>query len=265
MKKLIAFIICFFMISSISDAFIDSSSFYWAEGAIDRWADRGYISGYYDGTFKGNNNITRAEVISVINKINNSDVSVNKRFSKDVESYDWFYKDMGKAFYSNLISLDDLGNLRPNDFATREEVMHILGKLLGITYNGILENSKAKNFLDVNEINPKYYNEVLGIVEEGIFNGYEDNTLKPKGKITRAEFISAIDNAIKEVFSDGSYRNRKISGNIVINGEDVKILNSEILGKIFVLDGAKNSLPELIDTNASKGINSRVGRNQEKK
>lgn len=40
---------------------------HWAEKVIKQWQDKGLISGYEDGTFKPNNNITRAEFVLILN------------------------------------------------------------------------------------------------------------------------------------------------------------------------------------------------------
>lgn len=259
MKKLLILIFTIFIFITQSFAFSDTNNFFWANKAIDKWSLNGYISGYPDGTFKGNNNITRAEVISVINKLNNSDTKVSKRAGKDVASNNWFFEDMGKAKEDGLISVDENGNLRPNEYATREDVIVILAKLLDISYSGNLENAKVKNFLDNNEISSENYKRVAGIVEEGFVSGYADDTIRPQKYITRAEFISIIDNAIQNVYSSGKYNNKIINGNVVINGEDVEIKNSEIRGKVFILDGARDGMPNLSKTRVSKGVNSRVG------
>ena len=72
MKK---FILLFFIpiLFNIVDAkfFNDSASYSWAESAVDKWSYRGIINGYTDGSFRGNNPMTRAELISVVNKLNN--------------------------------------------------------------------------------------------------------------------------------------------------------------------------------------------------
>jgi len=259
MKKILILLLIFFMFNSSALAYSDNSEFLWAKDAIDKWSSKGYISGYPDGTFRGNNYITRAEVISIINKLNNANIKVDKRAGKDVYEKDWFFHDMGEANTLGLIDVNIDGNLRPREFATREEVMVILSKLFNISYTGNLNNAKVKQFFDSNEISSENYKRVAGIVEEGFVNGYKDNMLKPKGKITRAEFMCILDNAIYDVFSDGEYDNSALVGNIIINGEDISIKNSEIRGRVFVLDGARDRLPIFINTKVSEGINSRVG------
>jgi len=259
MKKLILIIFTLFIFISSSFAFTDQNDYLWANGAVNKWNQKGYISGYPDGTFRGNASITRAEVLSVVNKINNSSIEVNKRSGKDVNLNDWFFETMGKAKAIGLVDVDQNGNLRPNDFATREEVMVILSKLLNVSYTGNLDNAKVKSFLDSNQISPENYRQVAGIIEDGYVNGYKDNTIRPKASITRAEFITIINNAIDEIYTYGDYSRKIINGNVVINGKNVSLKDSNINGKLFVLDGAKVGAPNLINTKVLKGVNSRVG------
>lgn len=259
MKKILilAFVFCMFISNSF--AFLDDNNFGWAKDAVNKWSLKGYVSGYPDGTFRGNQYITRAEVIAIINKLNNSSVVVSKRPSKDINNDNWFFNDMGKAVEAGLILVDSDGNLYPNNYATREEVMVILSKLLNISYSGNLDNARVNQFFDRDKISSNEYYRVAGIVEEGFVSGYEDGTLKPQDNITRAEFMCILNNAVSDVYTYGKYNNRKLNGNIIINGENVKITNSEINGKVFVLDGAKSGKPILTNTMVSKGINSRVG------
>ena len=259
MKKIILFL-SLFILTSTSFAFTDVKSNYWASKAITRWSNSGYLSGYPDGSFRGNNNITRAEMISVINKLDNSKIKTSKRESKDINSSDWFFDDMNKATKLGLIFVDENGNLRPKDKATREETIVLLARLLNISYSGTLGNAKINSFLDKNDISPENYRYVAGMVEEGFVNGYEDNTLRIKKNVTRAEFISMIDNAIQHICSSGIYDNQNLVGNVLINGDNVKLSNSQILGYVFITDGAKENPPELINTKVSKGIISRVGK-----
>ena len=242
MKKLVLIIFTLFIFISPSFAFIDQNDYLWANGAVNKWNQKGYISGYPDGTFRGNTSITRAEVLSVVNKINNSSLEVNKRAGKDVDLNNWFFETMGKAKAIGLVDVDQNGNLRPNDFATREEVMVILSKLLNVSYTGNLDNAKVKNFLDSNQISPENYRQVAGIVEEGYVSGYKDNTIRPKASITRAEFITIINNAIDEIYTYGEYSRKVINGNVVITE------NTTVNLSVFTLDSDKNLSDALIST-----------------
>ena len=53
--------------SALADTFTDTGS-HWAKDKIESWAEKGYVSGYQDGSFKPDQNITRAEFMVIVNK-----------------------------------------------------------------------------------------------------------------------------------------------------------------------------------------------------
>lgn len=73
---------------------------HWAEKYINALIKKGYMKGYQDNTFKPNNKITRAEVVTVINRIIGSstqDYIVKENPFTDIDPSHWAYKDVMKA------------------------------------------------------------------------------------------------------------------------------------------------------------------------
>lgn len=258
LKKI--FFLCIFLIFSFSEArtFLDSSDYLWAASVVDEWSDRGIISGYIDGSFKGNNNLKRSEMITVINRLNNSKENMGIKPSRDVDVNDWYYNEMSIALKNGLIELDENFNLRPNDYATREEVFVILSKLFKLKYNGNSAELLASKFNDYHLIDGENHAYVAALVSEGYISGYGDNTLKPKALITRAELIAIIDKIVEELYSSGEVEDKLIIGNVVINGENVSLNNVNIMGNVFVMDGAREGVTVLKNIDCTKGIISRV-------
>lgn len=58
-------------------------------------------------------------------------------------------------------------------------------------------NIFAKTFKDVNN-DDWYYGVVSELTDEGIINGYEDNTFRPNKSVTLAEFLTLMNNTIGE-------------------------------------------------------------------
>ncbi|MCQ2748476.1 MAG: S-layer homology domain-containing protein [Clostridia bacterium] len=64
------------------------------------------MNGYDDGTFGADRPITRAEVVTIINRIFDSELDeeyfekIDNRF-KDIKKTDWFYKDVISASLTN--------------------------------------------------------------------------------------------------------------------------------------------------------------------
>ena len=249
------------LIFSLSEArtFTDVQDYSWAASVIDEWSNRGIISGYNDGTFKGNNNVKRSEMVAVINKLNNSSEALEIKPARDVSFGDWYCNDMSVALKNGLIELDENYNLRPNEYATREEVFVILAKLFKLKYNGDSTEILSSKFKDYSKISGVNYPYVAALINENYISGYEDNTLKPKSFITRAELIALIDKIVEEVYTFGEFEDKFIDGNVVINGEDVSIGNVNINGYIFIMDGARNNSPSLKNIDTTKGIVSRIG------
>ena len=65
-----------------------------------RFVKQGYIKGYPDKTFRPDNNITRAEVVTIINRVIGAaekDITV----CEDVSENHWAYDDIKKAMIGN--------------------------------------------------------------------------------------------------------------------------------------------------------------------
>ena len=86
--------------------FLDVPGSHWAHGSIATAADYGWVSGYGDGTFGPNGNITRAEVAAIVNrmlgrKADEEWVRANpekiKSFSDLRDASQWYYFDMIEA------------------------------------------------------------------------------------------------------------------------------------------------------------------------
>ena len=79
---------------------------YWAYTDIAYAKHIGWLNGYADGTFKGDNNITRAEVVTVVNratgrKADESYVKDNftklNRFTDVTDSGMWYFFDVAES------------------------------------------------------------------------------------------------------------------------------------------------------------------------
>ena len=85
-------------------SFSDVSKTYWAYRAINSAAAKGWVKGYPDGTFKPENNITRAEVTALTNNMLNREADRNyvDSHEKDLVIYNdvkghWSYYEIEEA------------------------------------------------------------------------------------------------------------------------------------------------------------------------
>ncbi len=166
-------------------SFIDTDN-HWAKVAIDKFVSEGHIKGYGDGTFKPNNQITRAEFISIINSVYNFNNNNTRRSFNDVSTDAWYYDEVCAAANAGYIDGYEDGTFRPNQYITREEAAAILVKMTGIKGDGNL------NIKDVNEVSDWAKEYIDAASDNGILVGYEDGTYKPKSSMTRAEAVTML-------------------------------------------------------------------------
>lgn len=102
-------------ITQTESEFTDVPSTSWAAPYIATAAAKGWVSGYEDGTFRPNDNITRAEAVSILNKLLGRKVDVDIKEKTDAKNfYDvfpehWAYGQILEAATDHVYYLDSLG------------------------------------------------------------------------------------------------------------------------------------------------------------
>ncbi len=105
-------------------AFPDVDSTHWASKQIDELSEQGVIVGYPDGTFKPDENVTRAEFATMaIKALKQEHANVAQPINfQDITPEYWAYDSIQKAVYFDLISNSDKAEtFRPEDSVSRAE------------------------------------------------------------------------------------------------------------------------------------------------
>ncbi len=130
-KTITAFIIIFCMIFSNAVAFSDVDVTSDEGKAITKMQNCGYIQGFGDGTFRPNSTLTRAEFVTIINKMYGYNLDMENVFS-DIKPEDWYYNDILIAVQAGYIKGHDDGTFRPDDAITREQVCVMMNRILNV-------------------------------------------------------------------------------------------------------------------------------------
>lgn len=184
--------------------------------------NRGYISGYKDGTFRPNQAVTRGQAAKMLAQALNLNTASpkNPRFS-DVPTSNGFYKYIAALASAGIINGYSDQTFRPNEPITRNQ----MAKILTLGYKFQQAAKLTHDFHDVAESNPnRFYIQTL--YDLGITKGTTQITYSPYGSVTRgqlATFIYRAENtsadAVKPVKEISS-----ISGSSVyINGISYRI------------------------------------------
>lgn len=148
------------LMSSCAGAFAffsDMDSNHWAYKQIKDLSEQSIVIGYPDGTFKPDENVTRAEFASMAIKAlgqEHANVIQSINFT-DIDSDYWAYDAIEKAVYFDLISNDkDSEKFRPEDPVSRSEALSIAVNSLTTEQ---ISRQKAvdvlsKKYKDVNDI-----------------------------------------------------------------------------------------------------------------
>lgn len=112
-----------------SDGFVDIPSNAWYKNYVYYCKNKGYITGYEDGTFRPLNALTRAEATKILCNICNINVSSSDNcIFNDIESH--WGKDYIMAMYKKgAINGYETGNFAPNDKITRAEFITMIDRL----------------------------------------------------------------------------------------------------------------------------------------
>ena len=133
----------------------------WYTTAVSTLANVGAISGYSDGTFRPNKEITRAEFVTILTGIYGEDTTKGMPFS-DV-GHSWCYDAVATAYANGWVSGYSDGTFRPNQTITRAEAVVILNSVLGRSCDLTYVQANAQAALHFTDITPGawYYADVI--------------------------------------------------------------------------------------------------------
>src|SRR5665648_762632 len=195
LKKRVAIltVLCMMLTLAPSPAFattVSDISGHWAQTTIQSWVDNGLIKGYPDGTFKPDNNITRAEFITLVNRAFEYTNTAPISFT-DVNQNAWYASAIGVAVEAGYISGYPDGTMKPENPISREEAATIIMRIKNLVANP----AAVSVYTDASSITWGK-GEVGAVTAAKIMQGYPDGSFMPRGLITRAETVIALDNAM---------------------------------------------------------------------
>ncbi len=161
-----------------------------------------FVNGYEDGTFRPQNNMTRAEAVTLLSRLIVDDSYIKEIISSDfadVESGAWYESYIGffeKQGFLDLIARDYGLKFAPTENITRGEFTQLIYEISSITTDS--PSVKLKYFSDVDSSNI-YAAAINFAVSANIVNGYEDGTFKPDNEITRAEVVTMVNRLLGRI------------------------------------------------------------------
>ena len=145
-----------------------------------------YLSGYGNGLFGTEDNMTRAQVCQMFyNLLSNKNVTITA-FFEDVEADAWYAKAVNTLASIGAVKGVGENKFEPNRSITRAEFAVIASKFAKAS------NTGRVSFSDVSS-DAWYYESVLIAANYGWINGYSNGTFRPDATITRAEVTTIVN------------------------------------------------------------------------
>ena len=120
--------------------FSDVNEADWYYDAVVSLAEKGILNGYEDGTFRPNEQITRAEFAAMLSQFIYGDSTSDGTGYSDVIQQDWFYEPVMKLANSGFLTGYEDQTMHPNDVVTRAEAVTILNRMTGKAYSDTMQN-----------------------------------------------------------------------------------------------------------------------------
>ena len=173
---------------------------HWAEKTLQQFIDNGWIQGD-EGGIRPDSTITRAEMATVVDAIEEYTEEADVSGYKDVAKTDWFYEQVAKIVKANVMVGVGDNKWAPQGNVTREQAAVIMCKLndVSVDTKADLADVRAQltklGYTDANAVSDWAAPYILAAVQNGYMSGYPDHTLRSGNDITRAEAIVMLDKA----------------------------------------------------------------------
>jgi len=166
---------------------------HWAKATIQSWMDKGLIKGYPDGTFKPDQNITRAEFITLVNGAFGYTETAPISYT-DVKQDAWYASAVAIAVKAGYFSGYPDGTMKPEYPISREEVATIIMRISMLESNPLAANT----YTDAASLNWSK-GAVGAVLTANIMKGYPNGSFGPQMPIERGEATVSLDREMKYV------------------------------------------------------------------
>lgn len=194
--------------ASFSD--INTEDFAWAKPYITSMAAKGLISGYEDGTYRPDNDVTRQEAISLFARAMGSNDKANAdileiahdKYDVIIKNYGliWGQDEIAYMMYKGALKKTDLDTYlkdqEKNTPMARYEAAIIITKALGGEEKALSDLGVVLNYTDAREVPSNAIQYVAYATEQGIMEGMGDGTFSPNTPVKRSQIAVMLSRTV---------------------------------------------------------------------
>ncbi len=200
-----------FSVSAYAASFSDLAG-HWAKEYMEDLADRGYLSGYEDGTIRPNNSITACETLALLSRFYKLDDEASKNIYSDYGAYventvpgsvSWAYDELAVCLAAGIITKDELKSITLTEAIKKEVLSLFLIRAMQLQAEAEEMANSIVAFKDAGDIDGKYLGSVAKLVSMGIVKGDDNNNFSPKSSVTRAVVATMVSRSLNQLKSLG--------------------------------------------------------------
>jgi hypothetical protein len=267
-KVLSLLVMPLFLFSTPSTTYAAASdiSGHWAEDTLIQWVGQGWLTGNGEGTFNPDKSVTRAEFVTLVNRMKGYKGDADISNFTDVTPDKWYYKEIKAGVDAGYLVGTGSRSIAPDETITRQEAIAMVSRIEGVSGTDASALSYAA---DGNAVAGWAQKSVAACIDAGYVTG-SDGRINPLSNITKAEAIVLLNNVNTKTRSfalAGTYgptsgklsatnvnvltsgvklRNVAVSGDLVIDEKvgngDVRIDSVDVNGTLLVKGGGLNSV-----------------------
>ena len=175
---------------------------------VDLLVSMGVIKGETDNNFYPENNITRAEFITLLAKLSKDEIKTNsEKVFSDTPVDEWYFNTVMWGYNKDIIN-GYKNRFEPDEFVTREDLAVMLIKYLE-RVEGYRFDELESQFADTKDMYGYSKSSIANLANLKLVNGKPNNRFDPKGYATRYETVIILTNFLDIKYGDVDFTSEK--------------------------------------------------------
>lgn len=228
----------------------------WSAAAMSAALNNGLLTGFADGTIRPEENLTRAELATIITRAFGAKTTADISAFTDVPANAWFAPYIAQAVKMGALNGMSASTMGPDLPITREQVFTAVGRVLVLSSDDATVLNKFNDAASISSWAVPY---MSALVARGYVNGDTLGNVNPQANITREEFAQFMYNAIRTYITQPGTYNAALEGITVVRVSGVKLVNLNASSDLVIGDGAGTGEVVLNGVNIEKRLLARGG------
>lgn len=177
------------------DRFIDIPANAWYLEDVMQASEQGLVSGMSEAFFEPKGTMNRAMFATLLYKLEGAAGSEGEGYFEDVAPGAWYAGAVNWAYENGVVHGMSETEFAPLASVNREQAATMVVQYL--ESQGITSDAEEVDFADSGDISGYAVETIAKAQDLGILYGYEDNTIRPKNTLSRAEGVALLMNLVE--------------------------------------------------------------------